>query len=64
MFTNPFVEIGGTLASPRVGFSAKGAASAGAAAATGGLSVLAQGLWDRIVGSTDQCKDTLAEATK
>jgi hypothetical protein len=60
MFTNPFIEVAGTLASPRLGVSAKGAA---AAAATGGMTVIAQGLWDRQKGEQDLCKPTLSEAT-
>jgi uncharacterized protein involved in outer membrane biogenesis len=59
MFTNPFIEIAGTLASARLGVSAKGTA---AAAATGGISVLAQGLVDRSRGGKDVCKQTLDEA--
>jgi uncharacterized protein involved in outer membrane biogenesis len=59
MFTNPFIEVAGTLASPRLGVSAKGTA---AAAATGGISVLAQGLLDRSRGGKDVCKQTLDEA--
>jgi uncharacterized protein involved in outer membrane biogenesis len=61
MFANPFIEIAGTLASPRLGVSAKGTA---AAAATGGLTVLAQGLVDRVLGQQDLCKQVLDEATK
>jgi len=61
MFTNPFIEVGGTLASPRLGVSATGAA---AAAASGGLTVLAQGLWDRLRGEQDLCKPTLDAAAK
>lgn len=63
MFSNPFLELAGTLASPRLGVGVKGATSAGAAAATGGLSVLAQGLVDRLRGAQDLCKQTLEEAT-
>lgn len=59
MFTNPFIEVAGTLASPRLGLGAKGTA---AAAATGGLSVLAQGVLDRARGGQDLCKKTLDEA--
>ena len=62
MFTNPFIELAGTLASPRVGVGAKGVTAGAAAAATGGLSVLAQGLLDRAKGQEDLCKPTLAEA--
>jgi hypothetical protein len=63
MVANPFLELAGTLASPRLGVGVKGATSAGAAAATGGLSVLAQGLVDRFRGAQDLCKKTLEEAT-
>lgn len=59
MFTNPFIEVAGTLASPRLGIAARGTA---AAAATGGISVLAQGLLDRSRGGQDMCKLTLDEA--
>jgi hypothetical protein len=59
MFTNPFIEVAGTLASPKLGLGAKGATSGAAAAATGGVSVLAQGFLDRARGSQDLCKETL-----
>ena len=59
MFTNPFIELAGTLVSPRVGMGAKGATSTAAAVATGGVSVLAQGFMDRARGSQDLCKETL-----
>ena len=59
MFTNPFIELAGTLASPRLGLGAKGATSGAAAAATGGVSVLAQGFLDRARGAQDLCKKTL-----
>lgn len=62
MFTNPFIELAGTLVSPRIGVGAKGAASGAAAAATGGVTVLAQGLLDRLLGQQDLCKQTLDEA--
>jgi uncharacterized protein involved in outer membrane biogenesis len=61
MFTNPFIELTGTLASPRLGIGAKGATAGAAAAATGGMTVLAQGLLDRVRGSQDECKPTLEE---
>lgn len=63
MFTNPFIEIAGTLVSPRLGVGAKGATSGAAAAATGGLTVLAQGLLDRALGQQDLCQKVLDEAT-
>jgi len=62
MFTNPFIEVAGTLASPRVGIGAKGATAGAAAAATGGISVLAQGMLDRARGGKDVCQQTLDEA--
>jgi uncharacterized protein involved in outer membrane biogenesis len=57
MFATPFIEIAGTLASPRLGVGAKGAAAGAAAAMTGGVTVLAQGLLDRARGEQDLCKD-------
>ena len=62
MFTNPFIELEGTLASPRVGVGAKGATAGVAAAATGGATVLAQGFLDRWRGGKDICKQALTEA--
>jgi len=54
-----FVRIGGTLRTPRPVTDGVGAASAGlkvgAAFATGGLSVLAEGLLDRSEGDVDVC---------
>jgi uncharacterized protein involved in outer membrane biogenesis len=61
MFTNPFIEVAGTLASPRLGVSAKGATAGAAAAATGGATVLAQGFWDRLRGEQDLCSQVLTE---
>lgn len=58
MFTNPFIELAGTLTSPRIAVSATGVA---AAAATGGVTVLAQGVWDRVRGGQDVCGQTLTE---
>lgn len=54
-----FVRLGGTLAAPKPVTDARGAATAGlkvgAAVATGGLSVLAEGLFDRSGGDVDAC---------
>ena len=61
MFANPFIELAGSLASPRLGIGAKGATSGAAAVATGGVSVFAQGLLDRVRGGQDVCKKTLEE---
>ncbi len=54
-----FVRLGGTLAHPRVATDAKGVTTAGlkvgAAVATGGLSLLAEGLFDRATAGADVC---------
>jgi AsmA family protein len=58
MFANPFIHVAGTLASPRLGASAKAATAGAAAVATGGASILAQGFFDRWRGSQDLCKES------
>lgn len=62
MFTNRFLDLGGTLADPSLGVGARAAASGAAAAVTGGASVLAQGLLDRLRGAEDRCKEVLEAA--
>jgi len=62
MFTNPFIRLEGTLASPKIGVGAKGVASGAMAAATGGMTVVAGGFFDRMKGEQDLCGKTLAEA--
>ena len=62
MFTNPFLELRGTLASPTVGVGAKGVTSGALAAATGGASVIAKGAVDRVKGEADLCGSTLQAA--
>ncbi|MEO8308579.1 MAG: hypothetical protein ABI616_11145 [Pseudomonadota bacterium] len=56
MFTNPFLELTGTLAHPSIGVGTKGVTSGALAAATGGISVVAKGVVDRVIGETNQCK--------
>jgi hypothetical protein len=63
MFTNPLIRLEGTLVSPKIGVGAKGMASGALAAATGGATVVAGGLRDRMKGQQDICKATLAAAT-
>jgi hypothetical protein len=54
---NELLEVRGTLGSPRVRLDAARTATAtGAAVATGGLSLLARGLWDRLAAEGDICK--------
>ncbi len=54
---NPFVSIEGTLASPRpILDPGRTIVYGGAAAATGGLSIVAKGLWDRLRGAQKPCE--------
>ena len=54
---NPYVQVVGTLAEPRLAVDETGVLiSGGAAIATGGLTVLARGLWDRMKGVGDPCQ--------
>ena len=59
------VRIKGTLANPKPGVDAmaalKAGAGAGAAIATGGLSILAQGLYDRSTADEDPCATALGQ---
>jgi uncharacterized protein involved in outer membrane biogenesis len=59
------VRIKGTLANPKPGVDAmaalKAGAGAGAAIATGGLSILAQGLYDRATADEDPCATALGQ---
>ncbi len=61
MFTNPFIQLAGTLKSPRIATGAKGVAAGALAVGTGGLSVVAKGFVDRVAGQADLCEKTLAE---
>ena len=62
------VKIGGTLAEPKAVPSTKAAlktaVSVGAAVATGGLSILAQGLYDRSTADEDPCATALGVKSK
>jgi hypothetical protein len=62
----PYIKLGGNLANPQLAFDARGAAvSGGAAAVTGGLSILAAGLWDRwIATSKNPCRELYDTAEK
>ncbi len=58
----PYLRLGGNLSHPRLVVNAKGVViSGGAAVATGGLSILAEGLWDRWVGTSLNPCDELFE---
>ncbi len=60
-------KIGGTLAHPRAEVDAKGVIKAGvttgAAIATGGLSLLAQGLFNKTTDDPNPCKTALGQST-
>ena len=54
---NPYVRVGGTLASPTLMIDKRrGLISGTFAALTGGLSILAQGFWDRYLSREDYCQ--------
>lgn len=59
---NSFVRLGGTLQKPQLQLdTASSVTTTGAAVATGGLSLLAKGLWDRAKAEADICKDPQAQ---
>lgn len=53
---NPYIGVFGTFSEPEIRIDQKSAfVAGGAAAATGGISILAKGVWDRLKGSGDAC---------
>lgn len=59
---NSFLKLGGTLKKPGISMdAASSVATTGAAVATGGLSLLARGLWDRVSAEADMCEELEAE---
>ncbi len=57
---NPYVKVGGTLASPALEIDTRrGLLSGTVAVITGGLSILAQGVWDRFLSQDDYCEAVL-----
>jgi hypothetical protein len=64
-FFNPYLQVVGTLASPRIAVDEAGVLiTGGAAVVTGGLSLLARGLWDRLSKSGNACKQVSELALK
>jgi hypothetical protein len=64
-FLNPYVKVGGTLAKPQLTLDPKGTlVTGGAAFATGGLSILATTLWDRLARQKDPCAAAVAESDR
>jgi uncharacterized protein involved in outer membrane biogenesis len=59
---NQFLKLGGTLRSPQLKLDPTGSVTTtGAAVATGGLSLLAKSMWDRVKAQSDICKDLRKE---
>ena len=64
-FVNPFVGVGGTLASPGLGLNPEGTVvEGGVAVATGGMSIIAKGLFGRWFGTKNPCEKFEKEAEK
>jgi hypothetical protein len=62
---NPYIRLGGTLASPRVEMKPlTAAASTGAAIASVGMTIVYRGIYNRITAEKKVCVDALAEARK
>jgi uncharacterized protein involved in outer membrane biogenesis len=62
MITNPYIRLGGTLASPSMQLKeAEAVVSTGAAVATMGLSLVAKGMYDRVTAEKKVCKKALEE---
>jgi hypothetical protein len=62
---NPYIRLGGTLASPRLEVKPlAAAASTGAAVATVGLTILSRGIYNRITAEKKVCVDALVETRK
>lgn len=62
----PYVKLGGNFSHPRVGVNAKGVViSGGLAMATGGMSIVAEGMWDRWVATAaNPCEALSSQASK
>ncbi len=60
---NPYIKLGGTLASPSLDVKPlEAVASAGAAVATAGLTIVFKGIYDRITAEKKVCVEALAKA--
>jgi uncharacterized protein involved in outer membrane biogenesis len=60
MITNPYTKLGGRLTTPVIELDpGRAAVATGAAIATGGLSFLYKGVWDRYFSSRDPCGEAL-----
>jgi len=62
---NPYIKVIGTLAAPRMAVDEKGVLlTGGAAVATGGLTLLASAVWDRMRRSQDRCAKISEQAVE
>lgn len=62
---NPYIRLGGTLASPRLDVKPlEAVASTGAAVATAGLTILLRGIYNRITAEKKVCVQALAKVRK
>jgi hypothetical protein len=65
LITNPYIKLGGTLGDPQIEMKPLEAmTSTGIAVATGGISILAKGLFDRITAEQKVCEQALKKAEK
>ena len=63
--TNPYIKLGGTLSRPAVDVKpVQAVISTGLAVATGDLSLLGKGLWDRVTAEQKVCKKARKEAER
>ena len=61
--TNPYIKVGGTLSKPSIAVKPlEATVQTGAAVATMGLSLVAQGMWNRMTSEREVCKKAIAEA--
>jgi hypothetical protein len=62
---NPYIRLGGTLASPHLEVKQlEAAASTGAAVASVGMTILYRGIYNRVTAEKKVCVDALAKARK
>jgi uncharacterized protein involved in outer membrane biogenesis len=65
LITNPYIKLGGTLGRPQIEMKPLEAmTSTGIAVATGGISILAKGLFDRITAEQNVCEQALKKVEK
>lgn len=64
-FINPYLQVAGTMAEPKLTLDPTGTlVTGGAAVATAGLSLLATAVWDRVFREDDPCGAAIEESLK